>query len=70
VSRQIIHKQLTVYGSWTFSLAGLAEVANFVVDRKVRLKDLITRRFPLEQGAEAYRLFDSGLAGKVVLEWI
>ena len=67
ISRQIIHKQLTIHGSWTFSLAGLAEVANFVVDRKVSLNDLITHRFPLEQAAEAYTLFDSGKTGKVIL---
>ena len=69
VSRQIIHKQLTVYGSWTFSLSGLAEVAQFVVDRQVPLKDLITHRFPLDQVIDAYRLFDSGKTGKVILTW-
>ena len=67
ISSQIIHKQLTIYGSWTFSLSGLAEVANFVVNRGVPLKDLITHQFSLEQAAEAYRLFDSGKTGKVVL---
>ena len=67
ISNQIIHKQLTIYGSWTFSLSGLAEVANFVVNRSVPLKDLITHQFPLAQAAEAYRLFDSGKTGKVVL---
>lgn len=69
VSPQIIHKQLTIYGSWTFSLSGLEEVARFVVDRQVPLKDLITHRFPLEQAAEAYRLFEEGNTGKVVLLW-
>jgi threonine dehydrogenase-like Zn-dependent dehydrogenase len=69
VSPQIIHKQLTIYGSWTFSLSGLAEVANFVVERRVPLKELITHRFTLDQAAEAYRLFDSGRTGKVVLVW-
>ncbi len=69
VSPQIIHKQLTIYGSWTFSLSGLAEVANFVVERHVPLKDLITHRFTLDRAAEAYQLFDSGRTGKVVLVW-
>jgi threonine dehydrogenase-like Zn-dependent dehydrogenase len=69
VSPQIIHKQLTIYGSWTFSLSGLAEVAHFVVERRVPLKDLITNRYTLGQAAEAYRLFDSGRTGKVVLVW-
>jgi threonine dehydrogenase-like Zn-dependent dehydrogenase len=69
VSPQIIHKQLTIYGSWTFSLSGLAEVANFVVERRMPLKDLITHRFTLDQAAEAYQLFDSGRTGKVMLIW-
>ena len=69
VSRQIIHKQLTVCGSWTFSLSGLAEVADFVVDRNVPLKDLITHRFRLDQAEEAYNLFDLGRTGKVVFIW-
>jgi (R,R)-butanediol dehydrogenase/meso-butanediol dehydrogenase/diacetyl reductase len=69
VSPQIIHKQLTIYGSWTFSLSGLAEVADFVVERRVPLKELITHRFTLDQAAEAYRLFDGGRTGKVVLVW-
>lgn len=69
VSPQIIHKQLTIYGSWAFSLSGLAEVAQFVVERRVPLKELITHRFTLDRIAEAYRLFDSGRAGKVVIVW-
>lgn len=69
ISRQVIHRQLTLYGSWTFSLSGLAEVADFVVERKVPLNDLITHRFRLDQAVEAYKLFDSGKTGKVVFTW-
>ena len=69
VSAQIIRKQLTIYGSWTFSIDGLAEVVEFVVDRRVHVRDLITHRFPLDRAAEAYRLFDGGKTGKVVLVW-
>ena len=69
VSSQIIHKQLTILGSWTFSLSGLEEVANFVVERGIPLNDLITHRFRLDQAVEAYQLFDSGRTGKVVFTW-
>ena len=69
VSPQIIHKQLTIYGSWTFSTGGLTEVADFVVERRVPLKDLFTHTFPLEEAADAYTLFDSGKTGKVALVW-
>ena len=69
VSSQIIHKQLTIYGSWTFSIGGLEEVGRFVVEREIPLKDLITHRFALDQAVEAYRLFDAGGTGKVVFVW-
>ena len=69
VSAQIIHKQLTIYGSWTFSLSGLAEAANFVVNRNVPLKKLITHRYDLDQADEAYTLFDTGRTGKPVFVW-
>lgn len=67
VSRDIIHKHLTIYGSWTFSTVGLAECARFVVDRGVPLARLITHRYPLAQAAEAFRIFDAGATGKCVL---
>lgn len=66
VSRDIINKQLTVYGSRTFSTVGLEEVARFVVDRKVPLAKLISHEFGLEQAPEAFRQFAAGLPGKCV----
>jgi threonine dehydrogenase-like Zn-dependent dehydrogenase len=65
-SPEVIHKQLTIYGSWTFSTVGLAECAQFVVDRKVPLSRLITHQFRLDQADEAFRLFDQGKTGKCV----
>ncbi len=70
VSRDIIHKQLTIYGSWTMSTVGLAEVANYIVDHKVPLNKIISHRFRLEEAPEAYRLFESGQTGKVVITWV
>lgn len=66
VSPDIIHKQLTIYGSWTFSTVGLAECARFIAERAVPLARFITHRFRLEQAAEAFRTFDSGVTGKCV----
>jgi len=66
ISPDIIHKQLTIYGSWTFSTVGQAECARFVVDRRVPLGRLLTHRFSLDQAAEAYRLFDTQTTGKGV----
>lgn len=66
ISQQIIHKQLTILGSWTFSIQGLEEVANFVIERNIPLDDLITQTYSLDQAEEAYVLFRGGTTGKVI----
>ena len=65
-SRDVIHTQLTIYGSWTFSTVGLAECARFVAGRRVPLTRLVTDTFGLEQAEEAFRYFDQGRSGKCV----
>jgi threonine dehydrogenase-like Zn-dependent dehydrogenase len=65
-SPDVIHKQLAIYGSWTFSTVGLEECARFIADRKVPLHKLITNEFKLDQAVEAFQLFDQGKTGKCV----
>lgn len=69
VNDEIIKKQMTIMGSWTFSTSGQAECAQFVVDRKIDVDALFTHRWALEQAEEAYRLFDAGNTGKGVFEF-
>ncbi len=66
ISPDIIHKQLTIYGSWTFSSIGQAECAAYIVDRQIPLQRLLTHHFTLDQAEEAYRLFDTQTTGKGV----
>jgi threonine dehydrogenase-like Zn-dependent dehydrogenase len=66
VSPDIIHKQLTIYGSWTFSSVGQAECARFITDHGIDLERLLTHRFNLGQAREAYQLFDTQTTGKGV----
>jgi threonine dehydrogenase-like Zn-dependent dehydrogenase len=66
VSRDMIRKQLTVIGSWTFSSVIQGECARFVADRKIDVERLFTERYALDQAAEAYRLFDTQTTGKGV----
>ena len=66
VSQQIIHKQLTIIGSWTFSQSGLAEVANFVTEKNSPMSTLITHTFKLDRAQEAYNTFTSGASGKII----
>ena len=67
LARTLVRRGVRV--ALTTNATGLAEVADFVVDRGVPLLDLFTHRFTLGQAVEAYRLFDSGRTGKVVFTW-
>jgi threonine dehydrogenase-like Zn-dependent dehydrogenase len=69
ISELFLRKQLTVYGSWTFSTHGLAEVAKFVAERKLPLRELVTHQFPLAEAEEAYKLFAARKTGKAVFIW-
>jgi threonine dehydrogenase-like Zn-dependent dehydrogenase len=66
VSQHLLRRQLTVHGSWTFSTAGQAECARFVVNRKLSLERLLTHRFQLDEADAAYKLFDRQTTGKGV----
>ncbi len=66
VSQDLLRKQLTLIGSWTFSSIVQGECARFVADRGVPLSRLITHRFDLDDAAQAYRLFDTQTTGKGV----
>jgi threonine dehydrogenase-like Zn-dependent dehydrogenase len=62
----LMSKQTTVFGSFTFSIAGQAECANFAATRNVHVDDIFTDRWSLDQADEAYKTADSQTAGKGV----
>lgn len=64
---EIILRQISVIGSWTFSKLGQKECADFCAARSLPVSDLFTHRFDLEDAERAYRLFDTQTTGKVVL---
>jgi threonine dehydrogenase-like Zn-dependent dehydrogenase len=67
VSPDLLRRQVTLVGSWTFSKQGQAECAEFVADRRLDVEKLFTHRWRLEQAEEAYRLFDTQTTGKAVI---
>jgi threonine dehydrogenase-like Zn-dependent dehydrogenase len=67
VSNDLLRRQVTLIGSWTFSSVGQADCARYVADRKIVLDRLFTHRWRLEQAEEAYRLFDRQTSGKGVI---
>jgi threonine dehydrogenase-like Zn-dependent dehydrogenase len=67
VSPDLLRRQVTLVGSWTFSRQGQAECAEFVADHKIDVDRLFTHRWTLEQAEEAYKLFDTQTTGKGVI---
>jgi threonine dehydrogenase-like Zn-dependent dehydrogenase len=67
VSNDLLRRQVTLIGSWTFSTVGQAECARYVADRGIDLDRLFTHRWTLDQAEEAYRLFDRQTEGKGVI---
>ncbi len=68
VSPDLLRRQVTLIGSWTFSTVGQAACAQFVADRGIDVDKLFTHRWKLAQAEEAYRLFDTQTAGKGVID--
>jgi threonine dehydrogenase-like Zn-dependent dehydrogenase len=64
----MLRRQVTIVGSWTFSLQGQADCAQFIIDHKLDVDHLFTHRFRLEEAVDAYRLFDTQTTGKGVFE--
>jgi threonine dehydrogenase-like Zn-dependent dehydrogenase len=62
----LLMRQISIIASWTFSNVGQAECARFVKERKIPVDKVFTHRWALEQGDEAYRLFDKQSDGKGV----
>lgn len=62
----IIHRQLTIYGCWTFNPLLMAECARFAVDRKVPLGDVFTHTFSLTEAERAYQQVEARTMGKGV----
>ena len=65
----IIHRHLSLLGSWTFSTFGLDEAARFTSERNIPLDSVITSRSNIEEAPKAYKEFSKGAPGKLVINW-
>jgi len=61
---ELIKKQLSIVGHLTFSKAGLADCAHYVVERGIDVDSLFSHSWALDQASEAYELFDQQKTGK------
>jgi threonine dehydrogenase-like Zn-dependent dehydrogenase len=66
VSPDLLRRQVTLIGSWTFSAMGMLECARFIANKKIPLETIFTQRWKLDQADEAYKLFDTQTTGKGV----
>ena len=69
VSERLIHRQLTLLGSWVTSLGHMTELCAFLDRLGLHPDVTVAHRLPLEHAAEAYALADEGRPGKVCLVW-
>lgn len=65
----MIHKQLTLHGSWVCSIEEMMRLVELLERWGLHPEDTVTHRFRLEQTREAYELFDTGKTGKCVITW-
>lgn len=65
VSKQVIHKQLTIHGSWVTSLPNMAELVERLAQWGLKPSAIVTHTFGLEEADEAYRVASDARAGKV-----
>jgi threonine dehydrogenase-like Zn-dependent dehydrogenase len=67
VSHLLIHKQVTVYGSWVTSVAHMEDLLGHLARWRLHPETIVTDRFTLDQADQAYALADRGTAGKVCI---
>ena len=67
VSKHLIHKQITLFGSWVTSLKHLEELVERLDRWQIHPEITCTHRLPLEKAAEAYKLAAGGQTGKVCI---
>ncbi len=66
-SRDIIHDQKTIYGSWVTNIWRMEELVERLVRWNIRPETLITHRYGLKDVSRAYSLMASGKCGKVAV---
>ena len=66
---KVIFKELELYGSNVFPIQLFYEMVDFMKNTKLSFESLITHRFLLEEGAEAFKTAGSNESGKVIIYW-
>jgi 2-desacetyl-2-hydroxyethyl bacteriochlorophyllide A dehydrogenase len=67
VSAELIHKQITVHGSWVSSVEHMRELLENLDRWGLHPERIVTHPFALEDVEAAYRTADSGIGGKIAI---
>ena len=65
----LLHKQLTLHGSWVCSIGQMEELVEKLVAWDLHPECIVTHKFGLDEAKAAYEVFDSGQSGKVAIVW-
>jgi threonine dehydrogenase-like Zn-dependent dehydrogenase len=65
----LLHKQLTLHGSWVCGLYEMGELLEHLARKGLHPETTVTHKFPLSETKRAYEAFDAGRTGKVVISW-
>ena len=65
----LLHKQLTLHGSWVCGLYEMGELLEHLARKCLHPEVTVTDTFPLSETNRAYEAFDAGKTGKVVISW-
>jgi threonine dehydrogenase-like Zn-dependent dehydrogenase len=67
VSPLLIHKQITLLGSWVTSLGHMEDLLGHLARWKLRPEVIVTHRYRLDEAEQAYAVAAEGLSGKVCI---
>jgi threonine dehydrogenase-like Zn-dependent dehydrogenase len=67
VSPLLIHKQITLYGSWVTSKKHMADLAEVLGRRQIHPESTCGPKLPLAEAQRAYQLADEGQSAKVCI---
>lgn len=62
----LIAKQRTIIGSWTFPITGMKDCAWFIADHGINVDGIFSDHWRLDQAEEAYKMFNKQAGGKGV----
>jgi threonine dehydrogenase-like Zn-dependent dehydrogenase len=65
----LLHKRLTLYGSWVCGIGEMGDLLEHLDRKGLHPESTVTDTFPLSDTGRAYEAFDAGKTGKVVIYW-